>query len=113
MKALLGMDDSVLHVRLLTQEPLANSQCLKLEVTQEQYLALCGYINSSLKIQQGSGKAIRPLSVTSRDEFFLSVTPYHLFRTCNVWVTEALRAAHCVPGFWTPFSSGVLVGLKP
>ena len=37
------------------------------------------------------------------DHFYAGTGRFHLFRTCNVWVGEVLRAANIRAGLWTPF----------
>ncbi|KMW58311.1 hypothetical protein AIOL_003283 [Candidatus Rhodobacter oscarellae] len=48
---------------------------------------------------------------TETDAFFAARGPFHLFRTCNVWVGEVLRASGARFGAWTPTPYSVRLSL--
>lgn len=48
---------------------------------------------------------------TGSDAFFPARGHFHLFRTCNVWLGETLRAAGIRFGLWTPANWSVTLSL--
>jgi uncharacterized protein (TIGR02117 family) len=48
---------------------------------------------------------------TGTDAFFPATGRFHLFRTCNVWLGETLRAAGIPFGVWTPANWSVTLSL--
>jgi uncharacterized protein (TIGR02117 family) len=48
---------------------------------------------------------------TGTDAFFPAHGHFHLFRTCNVWLGETLRAAGIPFGLWTPANWSVTLSL--
>lgn len=48
---------------------------------------------------------------TGSDAFFRANTRFHLFRTCNVWLGETLRAAGLPFGIWTPTTQSARLSL--
>ena len=49
---------------------------------------------------------------TATDRFFAVPGRFHLFRTCNVWVGEQIRAAGLPFGLWTPTPHAVTLSLR-
>ncbi len=48
---------------------------------------------------------------TGTDAFFSAQSRFHLFRTCNVWLGQVLRAAGVPFGAWTPTTRSVRLSL--
>lgn len=46
------------------------------------------------------------------DAFYAGTGHFNLWRPCNIWVAEALRAAGLSTGRWTPTTRGLLLGLR-
>jgi uncharacterized protein (TIGR02117 family) len=49
---------------------------------------------------------------TPSDRFFEANGHFTCFRTCNVWVNDALKTAGIPTSIWSPFDKGVLFHLK-
>lgn len=78
----------------------------------EEYAALVEYVRGSFRTDEaGSPRLIDHPGYTDRDRFFEGAGSYHLFRTCNEWVSDGLRAAGIAAPAWTPLERNVLTGL--
>jgi len=79
----------------------------------EEYAALVEYVRGSFRLDaDGAPLLIDHPGYTDRDRFFEGRGSYHLFRTCNEWVSDGLRAAGIEAPAWTPFERNVLMGLR-
>lgn len=89
-------DGSVLHVSVAGDVTgLVDRQ---LSLTAEEYRALRAAILSTAP----DPTPIAGAGFSEWDAFFEAGGRFHLFRTCNVWVAEVLRAAGLRFGRWTP-----------
>lgn len=78
-----------------------------------EYAALVEFVQGSFRVDAtGALVLIDHPGYTERDRFFEGEGSYHLFRTCNEWVSNGLRAAGIAAPAWTPFERNVLVGLR-
>jgi hypothetical protein len=79
-----------------------------LRLSSEEFDAL----TASIRADVAPGE--RTIDVPGRpgSAFFASAEPFHLFRTCNVWVGEKLRAAGLPFGRWTPTTWAVRLSLR-
>ena len=48
---------------------------------------------------------------TGLDAFFPDTGTFHVFRTCNVWLDQTLRASGIPFGLWTPANGSVTLSL--
>lgn len=91
-------DGSVLRIALAgPRDP--DWPTVRLTLSQAQLNALLTEIESSL--QDGTNTAAIP-GYSEFDRFFAAKGRFHIFRTCNVWVGQTLRAAGVSFGVWTP-----------
>lgn len=74
-----------------------------LTLSHGRYRALLGAILAA----RAPGRALDHPGFTETDAFFPALGRFHLFRTCNVWVGEVLRAAGLRFGAWTPMPYSV------
>lgn len=83
-----------------------------LEVSAAEYAALLATIRADFDAEPGQGPAplVQPGALT-RDRFFPARGGFHIFRTCNQWVGEKLRAAGLTFGLWTPTPYSVRLSL--
>jgi uncharacterized protein (TIGR02117 family) len=103
-------DDSVIHLDISGN--LRGVDTIDFRgLSSQQMAALLDFIDSSLKRDQTG----LPIALTERfsdhDAFFAGRGQFNLFRTCNVWVGEALRAAGLPFGLWTPTPQAVDLSL--
>lgn len=95
-KALFWPTPGVLHVAGLQRSPhqeLDPSRVVELSVTQAGLDALLGYLSASF--ERTEREAAPPLApgLYGVSAFYPSRETFHLFKTCNVWIARALRAA--------------------
>lgn len=65
---------------------------LKFELPKERFLLLINYIEEHLILDEKREPIISKHDNNSPVYFFKSMGEYHLFRTCNTWAAEALKA---------------------
>jgi uncharacterized protein (TIGR02117 family) len=72
-------------------------------VTDGQMAALLDAILASLT-RDGDGQplALPEAGFTVTDRYYAATGTFHIARTCNVWMSETLRAAGIPFGIWTP-----------
>ncbi len=99
-------DDAVIRVDVFGPlNPMPNLRFL--ELSQRQYQALLTETTTAFASQT-------PLDhpgFTDTDAFFPAHGHFSLFRTCNVWMGETLRAAGIPFGLWTPANWSVTLSL--
>jgi len=98
---------SALHTRFYNEIP-DSENLLKISVSEEQYKKLSNYILASLS--KKNLKEIQPvpdLNYYRDDAFYPAKTSFHLFKTCNTWVNDALKQSGLKACLWTPFSKGI------
>lgn len=104
-------DTSVL--RLDTLPPLPEMPQLRfLTLSDSQLQALLTTLDATFA-RDPTG-ALQPLDhpgFTATDAFFHANGGFNLFRTCNVWLGETLRAAGIPFGLWTPTTQSVNLSL--
>jgi len=111
--------ESVMHVEMVHLRPVISSSLMKTKITEQQYLNMVDFIQASF--DQNSGVAssnqrptpIEDAGYSDRDNFYPAVGNYHLFRTCNCWAGDTLRAAGIKVGKFTPLPKSVFWHLEP
>jgi uncharacterized protein (TIGR02117 family) len=103
LKALTGLGPAALHVQY-RPGPGINEDCRATTISVPQYRALANYIGATMA---SPGWAAAPGYGTT-DLFYAAHGHFSLFKSCNVWVGEGLKAAGLPTGLWTPFSFQVL-----
>ena len=90
-------DQSVIRAAL-AGERASDWPAMELHLSRVQYNALLERIEATF-----AGRDPLPTpGFSSFDVFYRAHGRFHLFRTCNVWIGETLRAAGLRFGFWTP-----------
>jgi uncharacterized protein (TIGR02117 family) len=102
-KALTGLGPAALHVQY-RWGPGTKEDCAKAEVSVLQYRALANYITGTIT----STETPAAPGYGATDLFYPAQGRFSLFKTCNVWVGQGLKAAGLPAGLWTPFSFQVL-----
>lgn len=108
LRALLGSGPSALHVQY-RPGPGFKEDCGRLVLDDVHYRALADYIDGSL-LNSAAGEAavLASPGYGATDAFYLALGRFSLFKSCNVWVGEGLKAAGLPTGIWTPFAFLVL-----
>jgi len=85
----------------------------RIGMEREEYVALVEYVRRSFRTDE-DGRPVRidHPGYTERDRFFEGEGSYHLFRTCNEWVSDGLRAAGIAAPAWTPLERNVVTALR-
>jgi uncharacterized protein (TIGR02117 family) len=99
-------DQAVIRLDALGRLPeMENLRYLNL--SEEQFQALLTHTTDAISSQE---KLSHP-GFTGTDAFFPAHGHFHLFRTCNVWLGETLRASGIPFGLWTPANWSVSLSL--
>ncbi|NJM81879.1 MAG: TIGR02117 family protein [Tabrizicola sp.] len=104
-------DRSVMRVDILG--PLPDDEALTyLALSEAQFSALLMRIDASFaRDASGAARPIAGAGFTATDAFFEAEGTFNLLRTCNVWVSDTLRAAGVDFGIWTPTPQSVSLSL--
>lgn len=104
-----GLSTTAMHTTFYTKIKV-DETCKPIQISLEQYQSLCRYIQSSF--QQTSDKKyiwIPTNAVYGRsDAFYEAIGKYSLFKTCNSWTNEGLKAAGLPACAWTPLDTGLM-----
>jgi uncharacterized protein (TIGR02117 family) len=103
LSALTGLGPAALHVQY-RPEPDPSEDCRRLTVSVPQYRALVNYIGATMA---SPGWPAAP-GYGATDLFYAARGRFSLFKSCNVWVGQGLKASGLPTGLWTPFSFQVL-----
>ncbi|SUO95808.1 TIGR02117 family protein [Suttonella ornithocola] len=107
INALIGNNETVLHVDYLTSLP-NNQPLTQLWIDQKNYQLLSQNITQTFKRQHTQIIPIPNAHYATNDAFYLAHGRYHLFNTCNTWVNNQLKQANLPAVIWTPFSSPLM-----
>jgi uncharacterized protein (TIGR02117 family) len=64
---------------------------IELNVTDEQFIKICNYINKSFYTNQMGETIILNKKAGGKIIFYKSIGSYHLFNTCNTWLAKGLK----------------------
>jgi len=98
-------DASVLRVDVTGALP-PGFETPTLRLSDAQYAALLAAIAA-----RSTGVPIPDAGHTGTDGFLEATGRFHIFRTCNTWVSRMLREAGVEAGIWTPTPYSVRLGL--
>lgn len=99
-------DDAVIRLDALGPlPPLENLRFLQL--SEAQFQALLAETAAAI----ASETRLDHPGFTGSDAFFPARGRFHLFRTCNVWLGETLRASGIPFGLWTPANWSVTLAI--
>lgn len=107
----LGLGPSAIHATYY-QQLLDDRPIIKLRLTDQQYRRLVQYIEKTL-VHSKKGwktqyiKATKPGVVTGNDAYYAAHGRYNMFKTCNTWVNNGLKACQQKACYWTAFAGGI------
>lgn len=85
----------------------------EIQLCPEQMEKMLAYIHASFSADShGQIIEIPHAGYTPSDRFFEAKGHFTCFRTCNVWVNQALKVAEVSTSVWSPFDKGVLYQLR-
>lgn len=96
-----SLDNSVMHVSLAGDIPLDHPSVMAVDVGEEGYRRLLGFVLGSFTEQVGKPMPLAGFSYGENDAFFEAEGYFNAFLGCNTWTAAALRQAGLVSGWWT------------
>lgn len=107
--AMFGLGSSAMHVTF-HQHMEEGALCKRINLSSAQYQRLVAYIHDSFARDASGGTQviITNANYGSSDAFYDGVGTFSLFRTCNVWTNDALKACGQKACWWTPTDTGIL-----
>jgi uncharacterized protein (TIGR02117 family) len=106
--AAFGLGPSAIHATFF-KRMVESETCIRLSLSDVQYLKLVSYIESSFEIDD-SGNTLN-ISFTGNygasDAFYEARGRYNIFKTCNTWTNKGLKVAGQKASVWTPFDKGI------
>jgi uncharacterized protein (TIGR02117 family) len=120
IEAIFGLGDSIMKVFCLEEKPKIENQQIQTSifVNKEEYMALVNFLKGYF-ISNGEGTlvALKHGEISYCEgfnyNFYDARSAYHLFKNCNCWVNEVLKAAGIKTAIWTPFADGLTFHLNP
>lgn len=106
------LDQSVMHVALAGEIPLADSGVMALDLSDADYEQLLGFILGSFARPQGKPVPLLGQSYGRDDAFFEAVGYFNALLGCNTWTAAALRHAGLRTGWWTPLPPLLTTSLR-
>jgi uncharacterized protein (TIGR02117 family) len=103
LRAVTGLGPAALHVQY-RPGPGLNEDCRHAEISVPQYRALAGYIGATMASPGWPAAS----GYGATDLFYAAHGRFSLFKSCNVWVGDGLKASGLPTGLWTPFAFQVL-----
>lgn len=109
LKAATGLSSTAVHATF-HQQPKEGQYCKKIVLSEQQYLSLIGYIQTTFELDD-RGESIyieTNAQYGNHDAFFEAKGSYSVFRTCNTWANSALKIAGQKACVWTIFDTPIL-----
>jgi uncharacterized protein (TIGR02117 family) len=111
LDALLTPGPSVMYVQGITNlSQAAPMKCLK--VNRQDYLNLVKYLQTSFQLDSQKKPIFAAHGYNANGSFYEAKGAYSIFRTCNVWTGEALRAADLNTPLCTALAPAIMWHLK-
>jgi uncharacterized protein (TIGR02117 family) len=112
-KAAFALSESAIHTTYYHELP-ENKNCVKLDISREQYKRLITFISSRFDTDS-SGNFIHiktNANYGKSDAFYEAKGKYNLFYTCNTWANNGLKSCGQKACVWTPFDTGIFYQYK-
>jgi uncharacterized protein (TIGR02117 family) len=92
------------------QNIIEDKYCKKIMISHEQYLLLIKYIEKSFKADAlGHFASVQTnIHYDRGDAFYEAKGSYSIFKTCNTWANNALKASGQKSCLWTIFDTPIL-----
>jgi uncharacterized protein (TIGR02117 family) len=100
--AFAGLGETVVHAQLCDDNDWPRDRSRRIRLSYDQYQKLCLFLMKTFKrSESGDLLAIKNAHYGFDDAFYEANGHYHLFRTCNVWVGQAMSESGVRVGYWT------------
>jgi len=112
-KAATGLSSTAIHATYYTAVK-EDSDCVKIEISREQYARLIKYIGDSFR-KDANGHFINiktNANYGKTDAFYEAKGRYSLFHTCNSWTNAGLKASRQRACLWTAFDTGIFLNIN-
>ena len=108
-KATFGFSTSAIHATYYSKL-VENEDCIKIDISKEQYARLIQYIKDSLQQKDGEAININTTALhNSTDAFYEAKGKYSLLYTCNSWANEGLKTSGQKACLWTAFENPIFL----
>ncbi|MFN3452509.1 MAG: TIGR02117 family protein [Sphingorhabdus sp.] len=104
--AVVGSDDTVLHVYHLTN-PQPTRYRARFQVTEAQYRKIIEGVRATFALNAAGQSEAQP-AYGADNVFYRAHGRYSAVNTCNEWTASILRKAGVKVGLWTPMPGGVM-----
>lgn len=112
LKALSGLDNTLLHIEAFNTPPRPAADMRHLRVSPTQAAALCDYVRAGfVPDAQGSVRPVANAHYGNNDAFYPANGHYSIIVTCNEWVRRGLVQAGIRTAWWSPLPWGIFTHL--
>lgn len=107
-KAATGLGSSAIHATFYKNLKQSET-CRKILISENQYLRLVKYIDSSFikDAQQNYINIKTSANYGKNDAFYQASGSYSIFHTCNTWANNSLKSCGQKCCFWTPLDTEI------
>lgn len=103
---------SAMHVEYIKNQLQPNRHQRPIMVSAEQYQNLIAYIDKSFQKQNGKYIHISDSGYSHKDTFYEANGKFYLFKNCNHWVNQGLKAMDVKTAIWAPFPFAIMRHLR-
>ena len=112
-RAMLLPTQSLMHVIAHDTVPTDKKKLIELNLSQEEYLRLCGFIAGYFKLtEEGKLMHLPGKGYAANDNFYVANQKYHALNTCNYWINKGLITAGIRTSIWSPVDWGLFFQLR-
>ena len=116
LKTLFWPTPTILHVKAYDELPGSDpgwKYFHSVTISSGQYLALCEYILDFFQLDAGQKtQLVEGKGYTDSDNFYEAAGTYHLFSTCNTWISCGLEKIGVRTAFWAPTDRAIFYQLQ-
>ena len=107
-KAAFGLSTTAIHTTFYKQMTVGD-KCKNMMLSVEQYERLISYVTSSFQVNSQNDfiKVDTDVAYGKTDAFYEANGTYSIFKTCNAWANNGLKACGQKCCFWTAFDWGI------
>jgi len=104
LRAATGMSRTAIHATYYRDVRPAKG-CVAVRISEAQYARLLRFVDASFDADSAGRPVVIPTDARygDADAFYEARGSYSLFRTCNVWTNNALKACGQKAAVWAPF----------
>lgn len=112
LKAGFGLSHTAIHTTFY-EKITPSKNCVKIKLSDYQYAKLVNFIEQSFALENSKAMCVNTdVRYGNDDTFYEAKGTYSLFKTCNTWANNGLKACEKKAALWTPFESGIFYHYK-